>query len=157
MPIGWAPRPIEEFEKPYLRALGAGIKDLRKASGLTAKELALSAQVSESHFWRIVSGGKRTKRSTLGRLVAVAVEANPDLGSVDEIVARLCELGGPAIVIDTDDQIDNPVPPTLDDLQGLWRKWRKLNGATERTLRRLEAVESRWLRLGGDPYWRLER
>jgi transcriptional regulator with XRE-family HTH domain len=156
MPIGWAPRPIEEFENPYLRALGAGLKDLRKASGLTAKELALGAGISEPHYWHIAGGTRRTKRSTLARLVAIAVEANPDLGSVDVIVARLCALGGPAVVVDGDDPIDDPIPPALEDLERLWRRSLKLSNAAERARRRLAAVESRWLRLGGDPCWRIK-
>ena len=102
-PTGWQKnlRPITPDELEHLKALGAEVKELRRASGLTAFRYCERALLSESQFWKIGGGFVRTRRSTLERLVAAAVEANPDLGPAGPIVDRLCQIAGPALAAES--------------------------------------------------------
>lgn len=94
----WQPgKPISDEERPYLRALGVALRDLRAHTGLTVLQFCYRALITEGHFWHLVAGVRRTRRSTIARLVAAAVEANPELGPADPIVDRLCEVAGPAL------------------------------------------------------------
>lgn len=139
-------RPLTDEEMPYLRALGGAVRELRRASGVSGKELALQAGISETHFWRITAGRRRTKRSTLSRMVALMVEANPSLGPVDALLGRLCDLAGPAIVVDTDDLAEVP-PPTPEEVERLLQRYFRANAAARRAYRRWDAADSRLRRL----------
>jgi transcriptional regulator with XRE-family HTH domain len=150
----WVPdsRPITDDEVPYLRALGDALRDLRRRSGLTGPELATAAQISAGHFGKLVGGTKRTRRSTLGRLVGMAVEANPALGPAEPILERLCEIAGPALVVDSTAPVEPPSPPTDDELRRLWERWWKLDRATRRARTAWYVADGRYERINGRPW-----
>ncbi len=45
----------------------------------------------------IENGGRRTRRSTLGRVAAALTDANPSLGDEKPLADALAELAGPAL------------------------------------------------------------
>lgn len=140
-------RPITEAERPHLKALGLAIRNMRRAAGLTLYDLASGAGISTAHLARVGSGDRRTKRSTLSRLVAIAVEANPDLGPAELLLDQLCEIAGPAIVVDTTGPIQ-PIPvPTEEDLRRLFDRWWRLDRATKRARHEWYAADGRLRRL----------
>jgi transcriptional regulator with XRE-family HTH domain len=94
-------RPIGDLEGVYLMRLGEALRSLRVASGLTRSELAYGALLSPGHVVKLELGYRRTRRSTLTRIVEVLVEVDPDLGSPDDLVDRLCEVAGPALAPET--------------------------------------------------------
>jgi hypothetical protein len=143
------PRPITDDELPYLQALGAAVRKMRDESGLTGKALAATALISEGQLGRIVAGTRRTKRSTLGRLVAVAVESNPDLGPADDLLARLCDIAGPSLVVDTSGPVDELPAPTADEVRKRYALWRRYERAAFRARRRYFAIDGRYHRLNG--------
>jgi hypothetical protein len=90
-------RPITDDERPYLLALGAELKSLRGMSGLTRYQLAFDSLLSMSHLIDLFYGRRRTRRSTLTRIVDALVAANPALGPAQVLHERLCELAGPGL------------------------------------------------------------
>ncbi len=86
-------RPILPAEIPYLEALGAGLKSLRKKAGLTQAQLAEAALMSACSVKRIEAGTRRTRTSTLTRIVnALNAESK---GVAD--LAALVATAGPAL------------------------------------------------------------
>lgn len=145
----WRDRPIEDFERPHLEALGDAVRSMQQRSGLGPTELCLGASISTQQFWRIVHGQRRTKRSTLGRLVAVAVEANSSLGPSDEALDRLCRLAGPALVMDVTGPVEI-APATEEEVRRRYDAWMKQDRRAMRARKHLEAVDRRYRRLHGD-------
>jgi transcriptional regulator with XRE-family HTH domain len=90
-------RPIESDEVPYLVALGCRVRELRGRAELTQAKLADLAGLSVSTVGRIEAGARRTRRSTLGRIVAAVARADPSLGEPEPLVDSLAGLGGPAL------------------------------------------------------------
>lgn len=88
---------IGEDEIPYLKALGGELKRLRQESGLTWLQFGYGSLVSRAHLLSMSRGVVRTRRSTLERIASAAVEANPELGPVGEVVEWLCAVAGPAL------------------------------------------------------------
>jgi hypothetical protein len=78
-------------------ALGAELKQIHQAVGLTWFRLAHEVVMSEGHLHNLAYGLSFTRRSTLARIVDVAVAANPDLGPADVLLERLCEAAGAAL------------------------------------------------------------
>jgi hypothetical protein len=97
-------RPLAEEERPYLRSLGEQLKDLHQSSGRTWFELANASLISKAHLENVAYGRKRTRRSTLARIVDALVEANPQLGPAQELLNRLCSIAGPALAPESDYQ-----------------------------------------------------
>lgn len=90
-------RPLQPHELEPLRLLGAEVKELRRRSGLSCRQLSAVVLFTTRHVERIEQGARRTRRSTLERLVDALVLAAPDLGQRDELVARLVRAAGPAL------------------------------------------------------------
>jgi transcriptional regulator with XRE-family HTH domain len=84
------------------------LKEVRRLSGLTWREVSDRSQISPGHLSALSSGNKRTRRSTLARLASVVVDANPDLGDVEALVDDLCQIAGPALAAESDyrDRVD---------------------------------------------------
>lgn len=90
-------RPLQPHEVEPLRLLGAELRRLRRGSGLSCRQLGAAALFTTRHLERIEQGARRTRRSTLERLVDVMLVAAPHLGERDELVARLVRAAGPAL------------------------------------------------------------
>ena len=90
-------RPIVEWEVPWLAKLGACVRDCRKQAGLSQAVLAARAGLAERSLRRIEHGHRRTRTSTLQRLVAALVGGPAWNGMADEVMARLLEAAGPAL------------------------------------------------------------
>jgi hypothetical protein len=91
-----------EDERPFAIALGDELKALHWESRLTWQQVAERSLLSQGHLQCLCAGRKRTRRSTLTRLVSVFVEEEPWLGPVDDTVDYLCEIAGPALAAETD-------------------------------------------------------
>lgn len=94
-------RPISDLEGASLRRLGTELRRIRVEAGLSRTDLAYGALLSPAYIGKLELGYRRTRRSTLTRLVAVLLDANPDLGPVEDLVDRLCVLAGPALADET--------------------------------------------------------
>src|SRR6266576_3057441 len=77
-------------ERPALRALGRRVAELRRAAGLSQAGLARCAELHRATVWRIERGERRTRRSTLERIVAA-------LGEPAEVVDDLVAAAGDAL------------------------------------------------------------
>jgi transcriptional regulator with XRE-family HTH domain len=71
-------RPIEDWETPYLEALGAALKTARLAAGLSRAGMARGAEVSEETIYRIEAGLRRTRLSTLERIAVFLYEESSE-------------------------------------------------------------------------------
>jgi hypothetical protein len=88
-------RPITDDEVPGLEALGDELRRLRwTVARLHRPVLAIRAQISVRQIEQIERAIRRTRRSTLERIVAALVKVEPDLGEPAALVARLTELAG---------------------------------------------------------------
>lgn len=87
-------RPLAAHEQPHLAALGRRLRALRRATGLTQAALGVAAGLHPVSVRRIELGLRRTRRSTLRRLV-VALGTDP--AAVDRLLAELVDLAGPAL------------------------------------------------------------
>ncbi len=93
-------RPIKSWEVEPLRALGRKVRAIRFDCGdliVQAGQLSRAAQVPITTLWRIETGVRRTRRSTLQRLAKAAARLNPSAGTQDEIFDRLIEAAGNAL------------------------------------------------------------
>lgn len=90
-------RPILDWERPWLVRLGAEVRELRLSSGLSQADLAAVSGMAERSLRRIEYGERRTRLSTLDRLVqGLTMPAANGLGR-DEILSRLLAAAGPVI------------------------------------------------------------
>lgn len=88
-------RPIADDELPHLKALGARIAALRSAAGWSRPQLAERAQLSVHGLKKLERGVRRTRASTLRRLVeALAPAVDCD---IEDLQAELLALAGPAL------------------------------------------------------------
>jgi hypothetical protein len=88
-------RPITADEVASLEALGNELRCLRwTVAQLHRPALAVRAQISVRQIEQIERAIRRTRRSTLERIVAALVKVEPDLGEPAALVARLTELAG---------------------------------------------------------------
>ncbi|HET6873452.1 MAG TPA: helix-turn-helix domain-containing protein [Acidimicrobiales bacterium] len=90
-------RPISPAEYAYLVTSGAELRRLREAAGMSRRSLANAGQLGERSLQRIEAGQRRTRRSTLARLVAAIVTASPGLGDPENLLDHLCAAAGPAL------------------------------------------------------------
>lgn len=82
-------RPITDAEVPYLGRLGSTIRGLRDEAGTSRPDVARRAEISVSTLERIEAGFRRTRRSTLERLVRALDKP--------EALADLIDCAGPAL------------------------------------------------------------
>ncbi len=134
-------RPISDAESAYLLRLGGELRSLRVQAGVDRHELAYGALLSVGHVVKLELGYRRTRRSTLARIVGVLVEAAPDLGPTDDLVDRLCALAGPALASETD--FPRQVARTL----------RRKRRRQEKEERAIERAYARWYREGYGRDW----
>ena len=92
-----ARRPIESWEVPHLERLGGLLKGLRKAAGMTQRELACSAELSSWMVSQIELGTRRTRQSTLRRIARAIVGTHPNASTEDELTEQLVEAAGAAL------------------------------------------------------------
>lgn len=91
----WQPnRPLSDEERRALAAMGATLREAREEAKFSRPELARASGVSRSHIAVLEAGERRTRHSTLRRLV----EAMYDGAVADELLADLVDVAGPAIV-----------------------------------------------------------
>lgn len=110
-------RPITAEEQPHLDAMGAKLRAIRLAAGVSMTELAPLAQLSAAHIGAIERAQRRTRRSTLERLLRPLVPAEQLDRTVDELVG----LAGPALA---------PESTFADRVQRRReRRWRNRGGA----------------------------
>ena len=83
-----------------MRGLGREVRASRFDCGqliVQVGQLGRAAQVPTTTLWRIETGVRRTRRSTLLRLAKAAARLNPPAGAQDEILDRLIEAAGNAL------------------------------------------------------------
>jgi hypothetical protein len=72
---------------------------LRRRSGLTRRKVAYGSLISQGHTGALAYAKRRTRRSTLARIVDVLVAAQPSLGPADQLLEHLCEVARPALAL----------------------------------------------------------
>lgn len=117
------PRPIEPEEVPFLLRLGAAVVTLRSNAGIMQKDVAWAAQIQASTLCLIEKGRRRTRRSTLTRIVESIAMVDDSL-DVDATVDDLVALAGPALA-----------PPSRGELRAEKRRGRRS--------KRQDAIEAR--------------
>ena len=84
-------------EVEFLEGLGRRLATLRRQAGLTQRALGFRAALSESQIYRIESGARRTRRSTLERVAEALANTCPALGPASELGQTLAAAAGPAL------------------------------------------------------------
>lgn len=87
-------RPIEAFEVPYLENLGELVRRERNRRNLTRRSVAEAAAMNTRTLEDIEDGTRRTRASTLGRIVGALVAVD---GSADDLHAAFVAAAGPAL------------------------------------------------------------
>ena len=90
-------RPITAEEAPHLAALGARVRELRTAAGLTQSTVGTLAALTPGHVSAIECGKRRTRATTLARIVAACGTEDPAA-----TLAELVALAGPALAPESD-------------------------------------------------------
>jgi hypothetical protein len=94
-------RPIPDEEVPDLEALGRELVGYREMFGLARSSVAELALLHPSHLWRLELGLRRTRRSTLERIVAAFMELADDevteAVTADEVLTRLLAAAGSSL------------------------------------------------------------
>lgn len=97
----WSRRPIGPEEAARLEELGRQIEGFRRRLGISRVDVAAGAGIGDSHLYRIERGLRRTRASTLRRVVEAVVErADPndqEVIDIDVTVARLLVVAGDSI------------------------------------------------------------
>ncbi|WP_404387831.1 helix-turn-helix domain-containing protein [Humibacillus xanthopallidus] len=89
-------RPIQEWEVPYLKALGQELRALRLEAGITQEALAVSTGLSSRSLRRLERGERRTRYTTLARLsVRLSHSSSPERAR--DLLDRLLTIAGPAL------------------------------------------------------------
>ena len=81
----------------WLTQLGGCLRGLRTQSGLSQARLANGAGLTERSLRRIEYGQRRTRPSTLQRLVETMATGPAWCGGTDGVMAQLLEAAGPAL------------------------------------------------------------
>lgn len=94
--------PLREEEIPFVEALGREVRALRIAHGVRLVDLARLALLDKDSLYRIEHGLRRTRRSTLERIVSSLADVVPD-EEVDVLgtVSHLVEVAGPALAAES--------------------------------------------------------
>lgn len=124
-------RPIGSEEVLALEALGREIRRLQNRCGLTQAQLGERSGFG-AYVSKLERGARRSRLSTLERLGAALVEAEPGIGPVEALVARLVALAGETLA----------APTAYPDLDGS-RKLRKERRARRRERQRVREAESK--------------
>lgn len=90
-------RPLQPHELAPMTLLGEQLRELRKAAGMSCRQVAAVALFSRRHVERLEQGTRRCRRSTLVALVDAMLLACPDLGDQEQLVQQLVEAAGPAL------------------------------------------------------------
>ena len=96
-----ARRPIDSWEVPHLERLGSLLKGLRKAAGMTQRDLARSAELSSWMVRQVELGTRRTRQSTLRRIARAIVSAHPNAPTEEKLTQQLVEAGGAALACES--------------------------------------------------------
>ncbi|MBA2639395.1 MAG: helix-turn-helix transcriptional regulator, partial [Nocardioidaceae bacterium] len=88
---------MEPWEVPWLTQLGACLRGLRTQSGLSQARLAARAELTERSLRRIEHGQRRTRPSTLERLVEALATGPAWCGGTGGVMAPLLEAAGPGL------------------------------------------------------------
>lgn len=88
--------PITPEEQPFLDALGRQVYLMRTEEGLSRAKLGAAAELGEWQIYAIEKGIRRTRRSTLTRLVAVLCDDLDDEEKL-EVLEMLVADAGPAL------------------------------------------------------------
>jgi transcriptional regulator with XRE-family HTH domain len=123
-------RPIENHEKPHLAELGTALRTLRQHAGLSRAVLADRTGMHPRSISRIEAGERRTRRSTLTRLLTALVNEDETLGDIDYLLDGLVRRAGPALAAES---------PYLDRIEA--RRERRDKRKEREWLRRM-AVEA---------------
>lgn len=94
-------REIEDFEKTYLRALGSALRSLRRHAGLSQAAVAEHSGVHPRTIGRIEAGQRRTRRSTLRRILIALTNADGSLGDIEYLLDGLVRRAGPALAAES--------------------------------------------------------
>jgi transcriptional regulator with XRE-family HTH domain len=94
-------RPIEDYERPHLAELGTALRTLRQHAGLSRAVLADRTGMNQRSISRIESGERRTRRSTLTRLLTCLVNEDETLGEMDHLLDGLVRRAGPALAAES--------------------------------------------------------
>jgi transcriptional regulator with XRE-family HTH domain len=90
-------RPIvDEVEVSHLDALGAALRAIRRAAGVSQHDLAARAEVNRVTLWRYEVGVRRPRASTLVRIATALAGAAPWVDA-QEVTDTLVGLAGPAL------------------------------------------------------------
>jgi transcriptional regulator with XRE-family HTH domain len=90
-------RPIQPDEVPHLERLGARLRELRNAAGLTLEELAHLSHLSLFQVWAIENACRRTRRSTLARIAGAIVSVDPAHTDAEKLTDQLAAAAGPGL------------------------------------------------------------
>jgi transcriptional regulator with XRE-family HTH domain len=85
--------PIPDEQVPHLLALGKEVRRLREVAGMSRRTVAERALCRPATLSRIERGTRRTRRSTLQRLLAAMVDED----DVAELLEELCQIAGPGL------------------------------------------------------------
>jgi transcriptional regulator with XRE-family HTH domain len=88
-------RPVEEWERSHLTALGQLLREYRKDAHLTQKELAARSGLSEDTIYAYERALCRCRRSTIIRLAKVLAAAHPAVGPAWRVSLALDQALGP--------------------------------------------------------------
>ena len=80
-----------------MQRLGRRVSELRVQTGLSHRVIAAGAVLTSRQLERIESAGRRTRRSTLDRILGAMLTGCPDLGDREVLLAELVALAGPAL------------------------------------------------------------
>jgi transcriptional regulator with XRE-family HTH domain len=94
-------RPIENHERPHLAELGAALRSLRQHAGLSRAVLADRTGMNQRSISRIEAGERRTRRSTLTRILKALVNEDETLGETDYLLDGLVRRAGPALAAES--------------------------------------------------------
>jgi transcriptional regulator with XRE-family HTH domain len=94
-------RPIENHERPHLAELGIALRTLRQHAGLSRAVLADRAGMNPRSVGRIESGERRTRGSTLTRLLSALVNEDPTLGEMEYLLDGLVRRAGSALAAES--------------------------------------------------------
>lgn len=93
-------RPLQDWERPHLRRLGAELRLLRVEARMTQAGLAVAAGIAERSLRRIEHGERRTRRSTIERLSDALANAW-GVGLREHPLHRLLVAAGPVLAAES--------------------------------------------------------
>lgn len=84
-------RPIEEWEKPYLAAMGAILRQHRNTAHLSYRALSERTFISVRHLQRVERGQRRTRSRTLYVIARAIAAARLHDGTADDHLLPMTE------------------------------------------------------------------